>query len=298
MIVHPDPEQAVALLSTNPDYRVLRRFQPRRWYCDASAAVSRIRVGLYVDVETTGLDTRRDRIIELAILPFEYDQAGHVFDVGAGMSFFDDPDMPIPPEITALTGITDEMVRGQRIDDVLVLCALQDTDLVIAHNADFDRRVLERREAAFAEKAWACSYREVEWTRFGASSSKLASILEGACREFYDAHRALDDCRVGLHVLATAVCDGRTALSYLLESSARVSVRMWAVEAPFSAKDRLKARGYRWCDGTTGRFKAWYRDVPEADVESEGWWLRENAGVYRPVAADIDALDRYSERAG
>ena len=59
---------------------------------------------------------------------------------------------PIPPKITKITGITDAMVAGHRIDDRAVNDLLGRVVLVIAHNADFDRRFLERRLPAFAPK--------------------------------------------------------------------------------------------------------------------------------------------------
>jgi DNA polymerase III epsilon subunit-like protein len=57
-----------------------------------------------------------------------------------------------PPEITKITGITNEMVAGHRIDDRVVHDLLGSMVLGIAHNANFDRRFLEKRLPAFATK--------------------------------------------------------------------------------------------------------------------------------------------------
>jgi DNA polymerase-3 subunit epsilon len=61
----------------------------------------------------------------------------------------------ISPEITKITGITDEMVAGHRIDDLTVNDLLARVVLVITHHADFDRRFLERRFPTLAAKHWA-----------------------------------------------------------------------------------------------------------------------------------------------
>jgi len=53
-----------------------------------------------IDVETTGLDPEEDRIIEIGIVHFE---SGEVTDVYGQLI---DPDMPLPEEVTELTGIT------------------------------------------------------------------------------------------------------------------------------------------------------------------------------------------------
>ena len=61
-----------------------------------------------LDVETTGLDTANDEIIELAMVKFAYlpdDRIARITDV---FSSFNEPQDPIPAEITDLTGIADE----------------------------------------------------------------------------------------------------------------------------------------------------------------------------------------------
>ena len=57
-----------AALEASGQYRV-----PRKLGARPPATVpegENTRIGLFVDVETTGLDTRRDEIIELAMVPF------------------------------------------------------------------------------------------------------------------------------------------------------------------------------------------------------------------------------------
>ncbi len=49
------------------------------------------------------------------------------------------PGIPIPEYITKLTGISDDIVRGQKIEEDAVAHYLQGVDLIIAHNAQFDR---------------------------------------------------------------------------------------------------------------------------------------------------------------
>src|SRR5690606_22350588 len=156
------------------------------------------------------------------------------------LSFLEDPGYPIPEAVSELTGITDEMVRGKRIDDASVEAMLGDVSLVVAHNASFDRPFVERRLPGFAAKPWACSCREVPWREHGCSGSKLEYILLTMAGEFYDAHRAADDCLVGIHVLASRGPTGELPFAQLLESARRTTFRVWAVGSPFSSKDRLK----------------------------------------------------------
>jgi DNA polymerase-3 subunit epsilon len=66
-----------------------------------------------------------------------------------------------PAEITAPTGITDEMVAGQAIDPVEVGAFASGAALVIVHNAAFDRRLVERQRGV-TTKPWACSMTQID----------------------------------------------------------------------------------------------------------------------------------------
>jgi DNA polymerase-3 subunit epsilon len=57
------------------------------------------------------------------------------------------------------------MVAGHCIDDCAVSDLLDWVVFVIAHNADFDRRFLEKRLPVFATKHWACSRADIEARR-------------------------------------------------------------------------------------------------------------------------------------
>ncbi len=286
-------------LDASGDYHVLRRFDPPRGYATPKGGES-LRTAASLDVETTGMDRRGDAIIQLSLVPFTYDaESGRIFDVGETLTYFEDPGRPIPPEIVALTGITDADVAGKRIDDAAVRAFLGPVSLVIAHNADFDRPFTERRLPDFRDRAWACSVRDVEWRRHGLSSSSLEYLLMKRCRCFYGAHRADQDAAAVVHLLATPFDDGTLPMALLLESARRGSVRIWAEGSPIETKDLLKARRYRWNPGGDGRPKAWHREVPVDDQAAELEWLYANVygGVKRELRADpLDARVRYSDR--
>jgi len=170
--------------------------------------------------------------------------------------------------------------------------------LVIAHNAHFDRRFLEKRVPVFATKPWACSRADIDWKAEGIRSSALEFVAY-SLGSFHDGHRAASDCRAALHALAqTLPGTGRLALHALLEQARLPTWRLWAREAAIEKKDLLKARGYTWSSGEFGRPKCWYRDVSDADKTVEVSWLRAN--VMGPDLAAwalrITAKDRYSDR--
>jgi DNA polymerase-3 subunit epsilon len=137
-----DVEAMAGVLSQHPDFRVLRRLQPRTDYGPLNAQSTQ-RV-IVLDTETTGLDARQEKVIELAMLSVLVDTTtGQPVGPVTLYESFEDPGKPIPPQITEITGIDDSMVQGQRIDDAAVTALVEQADLIVAHNAGFDRPFVE-----------------------------------------------------------------------------------------------------------------------------------------------------------
>ena len=292
----PELEAMASALEASGRYRILRKLQPKTTF--AAPDGSRTRLGLFVDVETTGLDPTRHEIIELAMTPFTYALDGRIFEVGEPFHQLRQPADSIPPEITAVTGITDEMVAGKAIDPAEVSSFASPAALVVAHNAAFDRRFLERFCDTFTTKPWGCSMSQVAWADEGYEGLKLVH-LAGAAGFFYEKHRAVHDCLAGVELLARPLPkSGTPALAQLLERARRPTWRIWAEGAPFELKDALKARGYRWNSEQGGAPRAWYIDVEEPQREAELGYL--SAEIYgREVdllSRRIEAHDRFSDR--
>ncbi len=198
-----------------------------------------------------------------------------------------------------MTGITDAMVAGHSIDPDDVAAFVAPADLIIAHNAKFDRPFAEAFCPAFASLPWACSHAQVDWASAGHAGSRLVNLLFDAGL-FVTAHRALDDCQAVLALLARELPGtGEPAMAALLAAARQPTVRISAAGAPYAAKDRLKARGYRWHNGEDGRPRAWTIDVAEDAREAEVAFLQaEIFGLdHQPCQTLITAYDRFSDRA-
>lgn len=295
MLSDPTMEALAARLEATGDYRILRRLQvPARSFIP----MPHMKRAVFLDVETTGLDPNVDEIIELAMVPFWYEDSGRIAGAGIGRSELRQPQKPIPADVTQLTGITPDMVAGKTIDFAAAAQFAGD-GLIVAHNAAFDRRFVERSCPQLANNRWACSLSEIPWAANGFESAKL-SLIGQAHGFFYDGHRAVNDCYAGIEVLSRSVPVGGTesAMKMLLSSSNSRSWRCWADGAPFEKKDLLKSRGYRWADGSDGRPRAWWIDLDEAHFHGEMAYLRSN--IYGRSAqihiCELNALNRYSDR--
>jgi DNA polymerase-3 subunit epsilon len=92
-----------------------------------------------LDFETTGGSPANDRITEVGAVKI---RGGEV--TGTFHSLVD-PEVPIPPFISALTGLTDRMVAGAEPIEVVLPCLVEflGSAVLVAHNAPFDTRFLQ-----------------------------------------------------------------------------------------------------------------------------------------------------------
>ncbi len=97
-----------------------------------------------VDLETTGLDPRRDTIVEVAAIPFEAGQPrpGYVTLVNPGRA--------IPPEAARIHGLTDAAVADAPALDRMLreLDAVCGQEVLVGHGLSFDLAVLDRERRA------------------------------------------------------------------------------------------------------------------------------------------------------
>jgi DNA polymerase III epsilon subunit-like protein len=103
-----------------------------------------------IDVETTGLDPRRDQLVAVAALPF----VGGA--VRAGLVTLVRPGRPIPPAATAVHGLRDDDVADA--PEVAVVLATLDTacagQIVVGHDVAFDLGVIGAARAAHGFTRW------------------------------------------------------------------------------------------------------------------------------------------------
>ncbi len=291
-------EQALSLLSSHPDYRVVTRIPARRSKFAAPDG-RRLEKGVIVDTETTGTDQDRDAIIELGMIAFEYDpETGEAFRILETFDELEDPGFPIPPEATAVHGISDEMVKGKKLDDARVAQVLNDASIVIAHNAKFDRGFLEKRLPVFEGVPWGCSFAQVDWAGEGVGSAKLDYIAY-QYGFFYEAHRAEEDCFALLEILQQRLPKtGAIVLKTILDGLLRKSYRVFALNSSFDKKGLLKQRGYRW----DGNRRLWHFTAVGDDLlKAEVGWLKEAIYDGKPASVEIEVqncLTRFSMRPG
>ncbi len=293
-LLRSDYQQAIDLLTQSGEYRVIEKYRkPDFYHQDDSHTVAKKR-GIFLDLETTGGDYKQDKVIELGMAVFEYAPDGRIFSIIEEFCEFQDPGIPIPELITKLTGITDDMVQGQKINIEKVKQLVQSADIIIAHNADFDRKFMESFLPSLPIKPWGCSLKDIHWKKEEIESAKQ-EYLAYKFGFYYDGHRAINDCLAGLHILSkTLPISQEKALGQLLTNARKNSFKLWATRCPFEQKDLLKARGYRWHADGQAKYKAWAIDLTDEVALSEEIAFLWREVYSKPIKEPVDVFNAYS----
>ncbi len=279
-------------LNQSDDYQVLQKLTPKTVFNQPTPEnCHRICI---IDTETTGLDTDVCEIIELGYQIIEFDSSGNLYKVLCAKNFLNEPEGEISAEVTRVTGLTLADVQGHQIPWDEVAADIQTVQLCVAHNAGFDRPVLERYNEVFVSKIWGCSVAQIDWTTLTEVGSKSQEFLCWKIGQFfYHAHRALDDVQALCQLLAQPISDEqKPALSFLLHAVRQKSVFIKATGAPFDVKDDLRSRGYRW----NASERVWQKVVEEALLKEELAWLIEH-NTPNPTVTKLKATDSFSVRA-
>ena len=142
-----------------------------------------------LDLETTGLDPRRELIIEYAAVKV---RGGKVVDTFQSLC---DPGFPIPPQIEMITGITTEMVRNSPnprsvLPDFLEFIG---DDFIMGHNVLFDVRFIAASAGEFVNP-YIDTMKLFRKLHSSLPHHRLCDMVDYYDKNNESAHRALSDC--------------------------------------------------------------------------------------------------------
>ena len=163
---------------------------------------------IVLDFETTGLNTAKDRIIEIGAVKLAHGQVVDSYGV------LENPGELLPQKITEITHITDQMLRdapsaAQVLPELL---AFMDGCPIAAHNAKFDCAVLESELKRLGQTYEAPQLDTLTLARKlypELKSHKLGSVCKRLGVSLKDAHRAVNDAAATAQCLARMMDDAR-----------------------------------------------------------------------------------------
>ena len=211
---------------------------------------------LILDTETTGLDNENDDCIEVGSILFNVKSRA----VLAQQSFL----LPveknnaekinnIPAEITRLSQPLFEAIKYFE-------SLVQVSDVIVAHNAEFDKKWFGLKKLPKIEKQWICSMEDITWPAHkqlkACPSVRDLALAYGV--PVWNAHRALTDC-----IYLAEVFKRCSELEKILIMALEPKVLL---RAEISYEDRYlaKSAGFRWNDAIKG---AWSKKMSRRDME-------------------------------
>ena len=244
----------------------------------------------FLDLETTGLQ-KDCKIIEFAGKITAIDKnSGELLGVVDEYESFNDPEEALDPVITRITGLTDDIIAGHSIDWEAVSRILNSADIIIAHNAFFDRGVMDRHLPLSQDKVWACSVNDINWTErgFSARGQEILCIWHGF---YYDSHRAMFDVDALIHLITHDIEGSDNAVLELLVNAAMPIYKIAALKSPFHTKDLLRLRKYRWDPEN----KYWWKNISLDEIDIEKEWMADTIynGHFQGKVDEISITDKY-----
>jgi DNA polymerase III epsilon subunit family exonuclease len=198
------------------------------------------------DCETTGIDPERDEIVSFAVV--RLNARG---DEVARLTTLVRPSQPIPPEATAVHGISDaDVARAPTLTELAPeLFVLLEGAVFVAHNAGFDLSMLKHDLAVvgvrYQPPAVACTLEAFRLLEPLAPAHSLEALCDRYGIEL-DAHHALDDALATAALLRVVLAAGLAPETVELDEAARWRMRSRGDTRPATERQiaRVFALGY------------------------------------------------------
>ena len=211
---------------------------------------------LILDTETTGLDNENDDCLEVGSILFNVKSRS----VLAQQSFL------LPVEINnaeKINNIPSEITRlPQPLSEAIKYfeSLVRVSNVIVAHNAEFDKKWFGLKKLPQIEKPWICSMDDITWPadRQLKTRPSVRDLALAYGVPVWNAHRALTDC-----IYLAEVFIRCSELEKLLIRALEPKVLL---RAEISYEDRYLAKnaGFRWNDAIKG---AWSRKMSRRDKE-------------------------------
>ena len=210
---------------------------------------------LILDTETTGLDPNHDQCIEVGAVLFDVAHRS----VLSQISFL----LPCTHnDAEAVNGIAVPLTQVEQPWPLMLQCfeaMLTVADVVVAHNAAFDRQWFGQGPLPEIDKPWLCSMDDLRWPadRGLRSTPSVRDLALAYGVPVWAAHRALTDC-----IYLAQVFERCEPLEALLREGLEPR-QLYRARLSYEERHKAKQAGFRWNEPVSG---AWSRRLSEREV--------------------------------
>nr|WP_320675471.1 3'-5' exonuclease [Prochlorococcus sp. MIT 1341] len=211
---------------------------------------------LILDTETTGLDPKTDQCLEVGVILFHISSRA----VLAQQSLLFPVDENAAEHINRIPASVTKLTQPWSLGLKYLEALIETADIVVAHNASFDRQWFGRPPLPRVTKPWVCSMEDIVWPE-GKNLRPRPSVRDLALAygvPVWSAHRALTDC-----IYLSEVFSRCEDLETLLRQGMEPKTLMRA-EVSYEQRHLARNAGFRWNDPVKG---AWSKRLTIREAE-------------------------------
>ena len=210
---------------------------------------------LILDTETTGLDPHQHQCIEVGAVLFDVPRRAVLSQISFLLPCDQNPARSvngIDPEVSRLP---QPWPQALEFFEAMLAAA----DVVLAHNAAFDRQWFGQGPLPAIDKPWLCSMEDLRWPaeRQLRATPSVRDLALAYGVPVWAAHRALTDC-----IYLAQVFERCPELERLLQAGLEPR-RLYRARLSYEERHKAREAGFRWNEPISG---AWSRRLSEQEA--------------------------------
>ncbi len=208
---------------------------------------------LIIDTETTGLNYKKDSIIEVAAILVDLSDK-RIESQCSSLIY-----AVTNPESEKITGISQSLLDTVKLSHYnpfeMISTMIKQSECIVAHNADFDRSFLQFAYGRyFTDTDWICSYKDIHYD-LKTENKKLATIAEAYQISSDGAHRALADVTMVANIFFKISDIEDQIKSTLIKK--KLPLHKIIANTSYDERELVKTAGFRWDPAE----KIWWKNV-------------------------------------